>query len=655
MSAQDEWTGMEVAVIGMACRFPGARNVEEYWRNLREGVESITFLSDEELRRGNDGFSVIDNPNYVKVARLIEDDDLFDAGLFSYSPREAELVDPQQRVFLECAWEALEHAGHDTNRFRGPVGVYAGIKMSTYLWNIYSNPGMIASVGALNAQIANDRDYVATRTSYKLGLGGPSLTVQTACSTSLVAVHLACQGLLASEADMALAGGVSVRTQQRAGYVYREGDILSPDGRVRSFDAAAQGTIFGSGLGVVVLRRLEDALADGDRIWAILRGSAVNNDGSVKVGFTAPGADGQERVVRSAHAVAGVEPESISYIEAHGTGTQVGDPIEVTALTRAFRARTDKRGFCALGSVKTNIGHLASAAGVAGLIKTVLALDREELPASLNFERPNPQIDFAASPFYVQTALTPWPRGASPRRAGVSAFGIGGTNAHAIVEEAPLPEPSGPSRPWQLLLLSARTETALAAQTERLAAHLEEHPEQPFADVAYTLQLGRRQLDHRRVLVCRDSADAAAVLRAPATAGGCSRAPSPPPARRSRSCSPARGRSTRACSPAPTAGKRSSAPSWSAAPRSSGPISASTCASCSLRSRDRRPGASWARPASPSRRCSPSNGRWRGFSPTGGSSRRQCSATRSASTSRPASPASSPLRTRWRWWRRAAA
>ncbi len=512
MSAQDEWTGMEIAVIGMACRFPGARNVEEYWRNLREGVESITYLSDEELGRQGEALSAADNRSYVKVARLIEDDDLFDAALFGYSPREAELVDPQQRMFLECAWEALEHAGHDTTRFGGPVGVYAGIKMSTYLWNIYSNPGLITSVGELNAQIANDRDYVATRTSYKLSLGGPSMTVQSACSTSLVAVHLACQGLLASEADMALAGGVSVRTQQRAGYTYREGDILSPDGRVRAFDAAAQGTIFGNGLGVVVLRRLEDALADGDRIWAILRGTAVNNDGSVKVGFTAPGADGQERVVRAAHSVAGVDPETISYVEAHGTGTQVGDPIEVTALTRAFRARTDKRGFCAIGSVKTNIGHLDAAAGVAGLIKTVLALDNEQLPASLNFERPNPQIDFAASPFYVQTALTAWPRGAAPRRAGVSAFGIGGTNAHAIVEEAPQAEPSGPSRPWQLLLISARTDTALAAQTERVAAHLEQHPEQPLPDVAYTLQTGRRQLDQRRVLVCRDRAEAAAIL-----------------------------------------------------------------------------------------------------------------------------------------------
>ena len=509
----NDWNGMEVAVVGMAGRFPGARNVEEFWQNLRAGKESITHFSAEELLRYGDREASIANPNYVRVGRIIEDDDQFDAALFGYSPREAELVDPQQRLFLECAWEALEHAGYDTERFGGLVGVYSGIKLTTYLWNIYSNPALLASVGELNAQIANDRDYVATRVSYKLGLGGPSINVQSACSTSLVAVHLACQGLLAGEADMAIAGGVSVRTQQIAGYTYREGDILSPDGRIRSFDAEAKGTIFGSGLGAVVLRRLEDALADGDRIWGVIRGTAINNDGAVKVGFTAPGADGQERVIRAAHSVAELNPETISYIEAHGTGTLVGDPIEVTALTRAFRAKTDKRGFCAIGSVKTNIGHLASAAGIAGLIKTLLALDREELPASINFERPNPQIDFESSPFFVQDKLTPWPRAEAPRRAGISAFGIGGTNAHAIVEEAPDAEPSGPSRPWQLLLLSARTESALAAQTGRLLAHLESAPDLPLPDVAYTLAVGRRQLEHRRALVCRDRADAIEVLQ----------------------------------------------------------------------------------------------------------------------------------------------
>ncbi len=511
----DDWTGMEVAVIGMAGRFPGAKNVEEFWANLRAGVESITHFSEEDLRRAGESEVLLQNSAYVRVGRTIEDDDQFDAALFSYSPREAELVDPQQRMFLECAWEALEHAGYDTERFSGPVGVYSGIKLTTYLWNIYSNPALLASVGELNAQIANDRDYVSTRISYKLGLGGPSMNVQSACSTSLVAVHLACQGLLAGETDMALAGGVSVRTNQTAGYFYREGDILSPDGRIRAFDANAKGTIFGSGLGVVVLRRLEDALADGDRIWGVIRGTAVSNDGAAKVGFTAPGADGQERVIRAAHSVSGVDPETIGYIEAHGTGTLVGDPIEVTALTRAFRAKTDKRAFCGIGSVKTNIGHLASAAGVAGLIKTLLALDREELPASINFERPNPQIDFESSPFFVQDRLTPWRRGDAPRRAGVSAFGIGGTNAHAIVEEAPLAAPSGPSRPWQLLLLSARTESALDRRTELLREHLEAgagaSPE-AFADVTYTLALGRRQMEFRRALVCRDREDAIAVL-----------------------------------------------------------------------------------------------------------------------------------------------
>jgi len=508
----NDWTGMEVAVVGMAGRFPGARNVEQFWANLRAGVESITRFSEEELRAAGEGEAQLANPSYVRVGRVIEDDDLFDAALFSYSPREAELVDPQQRLFLECAWEALEHAGYDTERFAGPVGVYSGIKLTTYLWNIYSNPGLLASVGELNAQIANDRDYVSTRISYKLGLGGPSMNVQSACSTSLVAVHLACQGLLAGETDMALAGGVSVRTNQTAGYFYREGDILSPDGRIRSFDADAKGTIFGSGLGVVVLRRLEDALADGDRIWGVIRGTAVTNDGAAKIGFTAPGADGQERVIRAAHAVSGIDPETIGYIEAHGTGTQVGDPIEMTALTRAFRAKTAKRGFCAIGSVKTNIGHLASAAGIASLIKTLLALDREELPASINFTRPNPQIDFASSPFYVQKELSAWPRGAAPRRAGVSAFGIGGTNAHAIVEEAPEAAPSGPSRPWQLLLLSARTESALDARTAKLKEHLEAATETPLADVAYTLALGRRQMEFRRALVCRDRQDALLVL-----------------------------------------------------------------------------------------------------------------------------------------------
>jgi acyl transferase domain-containing protein len=510
----DGYTGLEVAIIGMACRFPGARGVDEFWRNLCDGVETITWLTNEELEAAGETAGAIASPSYVKAARLIEGDDLFDAGLFGFSPREAEVVDPQQRMFLECGYEALEHAGYDTERYPGLVGVFAGIKMTTYLWNLYSNPQLVQSVGELNVQIGNDKDYVATRLSYKLGLGGPSVNVQSACSTSLVAVHLGCQALLSGECDMVLAGGVSVRTQQRAGYFYREGDILSPDARIRAFDASARGTMFSNGMGAVVLKRLEEAIADGDRIWAVIKGSAVNNDSSLRVGFTAPGADGQERVIRAAHTAAEVDPETISYIEAHGTGTAVGDPIEVTALTRAFRARTQKRGFCALGSVKTNIGHTASAAGVAGLIKTSLALSHRRIPPSLHFEKPNPQIDFDSSPFYVATRLMDWEANGGPRRAGVSAFGIGGTNAHAVLEEAPEAAPSGPSRPWQLLLLSAKTDTALDAMTGNLAAYLGENPDVPLADAAFTLQTGRRQLDQRRMLVCRDAEDAVAALTA---------------------------------------------------------------------------------------------------------------------------------------------
>ncbi|HVR99226.1 MAG TPA: SDR family NAD(P)-dependent oxidoreductase [Thermoanaerobaculia bacterium] len=514
---QDGYTGLEVAIVGMACRFPGARNVEEFWRNLCGGVETLHWLSDEELEASGELAAALASPAYVRAARLIEGDDLFDAGLFGFSPREAELVDPQQRMFLECGYEALEHAGYDTERYPGLVGVFAGIKMSTYLWNIYSNVQLVQSVGDLNAQIGNDKDYVATRLSYKLGLGGPSVNVQSACSTSLVAVHLGCQALLSGECDMVLAGGVSVRTQQRGGYYYREGDILSPDGRIRTFDASASGTMFSSGMGAVLLKRLEDAVADGDHVWAVIKGSAVNNDSSLRVGFTAPGADGQERVIRAAHTAAEVDPETITYIEAHGTGTAVGDPIEVTALTRAFRARTQKRGYCAIGSVKTNIGHTAAAAGVAGLIKTSLALSHRRIPPSLHFEKPNPQIDFASSPFYVATRLMDWeanPENNEPRRAGVSAFGIGGTTAHAVLEEAPETTPSGPSRPWQLLLLSAKTETALDAMTANLAARLRENPDLPLADAAFTLQTGRRQLDQRRMLVCRGLDDAAEALEA---------------------------------------------------------------------------------------------------------------------------------------------
>jgi len=501
--------GLEIAIVGMAGRFPGAESVEEFWRNLRDGVESRTVLSDEELASVPP--KMRKSPGYVKVARTIKDVALFDAAFFGVNPREADVMDPQHRLFLESSWAALEDAGYDPERYPGGVGVYAGSRMNFYLMNVYSDQALVRAVGDLTAQISNEKDYLATRVSYKLNLGGPSVSVQSACSTALVAIHMACQGLLGGECDMALAGGVSVRVPE-VGYPYLEGDINSPDGHVRAFDAKAQGTIFGTGLGVVVLKRLADALADGDTIHAVIKGSAVSNDGSQKVGFTAPGVDGQYRVIRAALTAADVEPDTLSYVEAHGTGTPVGDPIEVTALTKVFREKTQERQFCALGSVKTNIGHLGAAAGVASLIKAVLALKHRMIPPSLLFETPNPQIDFESSPFFVNTRLREWEANGAPRRAGVSAFGMGGTNAHVILEEAPEPAPATPSRPWQLLLLSARTDTALATLAGNLASHLEEHPESDFADVVHTLQVGRKLHEHRRAVVCRDAGHAVRIL-----------------------------------------------------------------------------------------------------------------------------------------------
>ncbi len=491
--------GLEIAVIGVSCRFPGAESVEAFWHNLRDGVESLTVLPDEAMAAVP--AATRRSPGYVRVARTIPDVDRFDAAFFGVNPREADVMDPQHRLFLEGCWAALEDSGYDPERYAGSVGVYAGSRLNFYLMNAYSNPALVAAVGDLMTQIANEKDYLANRVSYKLNLGGPSVVVQSACSTALVAVHMACQGLLAGECDMALAGGVAVRIPE-VGYLYRPGDINSPDGRIRAFDAKAQGTIFGTGLGLVVLKRLADALADGDTIHAVIKGSAVSNDGSEKVGFTAPGVDGQYRVIRAALTAAEVAPETVTYVEAHGTGTPVGDPIEVTALTKVFRESTEGRQFCALGSVKPNIGHLGAAAGIASLIKAVLALKHRQIPPSINFERPNPQIDFASSPFFVNTELREWAANGTPRRAGVSAFGMGGTNAHAVLEEAPEPAPTSPSRPWQLLLLSARTETALAQQAENLAAFLEAHPETELADAAFTLQAGRKLHEHRRAVVC---------------------------------------------------------------------------------------------------------------------------------------------------------
>jgi non-ribosomal peptide synthase protein (TIGR01720 family) len=505
-------TGFEVAVIGMSCRVPGAGNVEQFWWNLRNGVEAISTFTDEEVLAAGVDSQVLGEPNFVRAGGVLQDIEMFDASFFGCSPREAEILDPQHRFFLECAWEALEHAGYSTAACAESVGVFAGVGLSSYLRNIYSEREFARMADAMQLVLGNDKDYLATRVSYKLNLKGPSVTVQSACSTSLLAAHLASQSLLSGACDMALAGGVTISVPQKTGYFYREGGIASPDGHTRAFDARARGCVGGSGVGVVVLKRLEDALASSDLIYAVIKGSAANNDGSQKVGFTAPSVEGQAEVIRTALDVADVAPETISYVETHGTATPLGDPVEIAALTQAFRERTQKKGFCAIGSVKTNVGHLDTAAGVTGLIKTVLALRHQELPPSLHFQTPNPQIDFANSPFYVNAELSEWRAAGHARRAGVSSFGIGGTNVHMILEEAPPTPPTGASRLWQLMPLSAKTESALEAATSNLAEHLRKHPALEAADVAYTLQVGRAPLGHRRLILCGSLEEATAAL-----------------------------------------------------------------------------------------------------------------------------------------------
>lgn len=502
-----------IAIIGMAGRFPGATDIGQFWKNLCAGVESVTTFTDEQLLAAGVEASLIDDPNYVKAGVLLDGVDLFDAKFFGYTPREAELIDPQHRLFLECAWGALEDAGYDSDRTRLRIGVFAGSGTSSYLHNnLLSNPRLMASLNYLQKMMAADSDYLCTRVSYELNLKGPSLTIQTACSTSLVATHIACQSLLNGECDMALAGGVSIRIPQIAGYLHQEGSALSRDGRCRAFDASARGMMGGSGVGVVILKRLTDALEDGDCIRAVIRGSAINNDGAAKIGYTAPSIEGQASVIAEAQAVAGVSADEITYVEAHGTGTVLGDPIEVAGLTKAFRRRSDRQGFCAIGSVKTNIGHLDAAAGVAGLIKVVLALQNRMLPPSLNFETPNPAIDFGGGPFYVQRTLDAWQPANGRRVAGVSSFGIGGTNAHAVVEEAPPAVESNEPPSWRLLLISAKSPGALEKATDRLALHLSNHPEINLSDVAFTLQLGRKPFEHRRILTAQSVNEAVTLL-----------------------------------------------------------------------------------------------------------------------------------------------
>ncbi|HLN03124.1 MAG TPA: amino acid adenylation domain-containing protein [Bryobacteraceae bacterium] len=508
-----------VAIIGMAGRFPGARNAAQFWSNLRSGVESISHFRADELEV-EDAARLAQDPSYVSARSILDDVDLFDADFFGIYPQEAKFLDPQHRVFLECCWEAMEDAGHDLSNHPSVTGVFAGCSPNSYfLRQIAESTDYLREytsayqVGFYPTMLGTIADTMATRVAYKLNLKGPAMTLLAACSTSLVAVCQAAKSLLTYECDQALAGAVSITFPQKRGYLHQDGGMASPDGHCRAFDEDAQGTVFGSGAGVVLLKRLEDAVRDRDHIYAVIKGSAVNNDGAQKVGFTAPSVDGQAAVIAMAQALAGVDPRTISYIEAHGTGTPLGDPIELAALTKVFRESTPDRGFCAIGTAKANVGHLDVASGVTGLIKTALSLDHGELPPQINFRKPNPKLQLEDSPFYVSTKLRPWESNdGNPRRAGVSAFGVGGTNAHVVLEEAPLMETRISRRPYQILSLSARSEEALRTARERLAGHLS-NADSDLASVAYTLQTGRRQFPYRQTLVCRTREEAVRALQ----------------------------------------------------------------------------------------------------------------------------------------------
>lgn len=519
MDVVHESNASDIAIIGLALRVPGARNAREFWQNLRGGVESIEDRTPEQLLAAGESAERLRRKNYVPRTAALPGMADFDADFFGFSPKDAAIMDPQHRHFLECAWEAMEDAARPPERATGPVGVFAGCGMGSYFYfNICSNRPLVDQVGMfLLRHTGNDKDFLATRASYLFDLHGPSVNVQTACSTSLVAIHYAAQSLLNGECEMALAGGVTIELPHDRGYVFQEGEILSPDGHCRAFDHRSAGTVFGSGVGVVVLRRLSDALADGDPIRAVIKATAINNDGAGKASYLAPSVTGQSEAIVEAQALAGVSADTIQYVECHGTGTSLGDPIEIAALTQAFRQSTDKTGFCRVGSVKTNIGHTDTAAGVISVIKTVLAIENGEIPPSLGYEAPNPAIDFASSPFMVADKLVPWPKTGGPRRAGVNSLGVGGTNAHAVIEEAPprpLPVAKVASGP-QLIVLSARNRKALDETGVRLAAHLEEMPELRLEDVAHSLIEGRRRFEHRRVFAVADRDDAIKALRTP--------------------------------------------------------------------------------------------------------------------------------------------
>jgi len=492
-----------IAIIGMAVRMPGAMNAQQFWENLKTGTESISVFSKEEMLEAGLSPETVNHPNFVAAKGIMDEAELFDANFFGISPREAELMDPQHRVLMECAWAAMEDAGYVPENYPGNIAIFTSAGMNTYLpFNLMSNPHLLEQVGGFELSIYNDKDFVPTRIAYSMNIKGPAIDIGTACSSSLVSTHLACQHLITYQSDMTIVGGITIHLPQKMGHTHEPGAAYSPDSHCRPFDATPSGLIDGNGAAVIILKRLEDALRDGDKIHAIIKGSAINNDGSDKVGYSAPSVNGQAEVILEAQAAAGIDSSSIQYIEAHGTSTPLGDPIEMAGLTQAFRVSTDQIGFCGIGSVKSNIGHVDKAAGLAGLVKTTLALENELIPPSLNWQKPNPTLQIEKTPFYVVDKPTSWKRSSTPRRAGISSFGVGGTNAHAILEEAPIVKSSPSPRADQIITLSAKTRPILEAYAKNLAKHLSSNPSLSLADVASTLARGRKVFPHKLAITC---------------------------------------------------------------------------------------------------------------------------------------------------------
>lgn len=502
----NKYTGFEIAVVGMSARFPGAEDIDAFWENLKQGVESIKFFEDDELLKEGADKNIILDPLYIKANSYLDNKEFFDSDFFNYLPDEAKFMDPQLRLLHECVWKAIEDAGYNLDTYNGKIGLFSGAT-SNPNWENYTmimrNNSML---DPFSIRLLNSTSHFNTRISYLLNLKGPSISLNTACSTSLAAIHQACNSLLLGECSMALAGGVTISNFSKQGYMYQDGMIFSKDGHCRPFDSEASGTIGGEGVGIVVLKKLKKAIDDNDHIYAVIKGTGINNDGKQRVGFTAPGINGQKEVIMMAQGMARLKPESISYIEAHGTATSLGDTIEIEALAQVFGL--GEPNSCALGSVKSNIGHLDAAAGVAGFIKTILAIKNKQIPPSLYFKKPNPEINFCKTPFYVNTELTDWKQNGNPIRAGVSSFGIGGTNVHVVLEEAPQRTPSSKGKCFYLLPISAKSSTSLNNYTNNLRDYLKENINLNLSDISYTLQTGRARFDYRRSIVCKNIEEA---------------------------------------------------------------------------------------------------------------------------------------------------